>query len=84
MKVKHINNGRIQSKKKMKHILGIGVTPPTYFVQGGGGGWGGQPQDLYSKRINSANGISRSFFSSHKCFFKMFKNAFKPNASNWE
>ena len=39
---------------------------------------------LYSKRINSANGISRSFFSSHKCFFKTYKNAFKPNASNWE
>ena len=39
---------------------------------------------LYSKRIYSANGISRSFFSSHKCFFKTYKNAFKWNASNWD
>ena len=39
---------------------------------------------LYSKRIYSANGISRSFFSSNKCFFKTYKNAFKWNVSNWE
>ena len=32
---------------------------------------------LYSEWIYSANGISRSFFSSHKCFFKTYKNAFK-------
>ena len=32
---------------------------------------------LYSKRIYSANGILRSFLSSHKCFFKTYKNAFK-------
>ena len=39
---------------------------------------------LYSKRIYSANGISHSFFSSHKCFFKTYKNAFKWNTSNWD
>ena len=39
---------------------------------------------LYCKRIYSANGISRSFFSLHKCFFKTYKNAFKWNASNWD
>ena len=39
---------------------------------------------LYSKRIYSANGISRSFLSSHKCFFKTYKNAFKWNVSNWD
>ena len=39
---------------------------------------------LYSKRIYSANGISHSFFFSHKCFFKTYKNAFKWNASNWD
>ena len=37
---------------------------------------------LYSKRIYSANGISLSYFSLHKCFFKTYKNAFKWNASN--
>ena len=31
---------------------------------------------LHSKRIYSANGILRSFFSLHKCFFKTYKNAF--------
>ena len=39
---------------------------------------------VYSKRIYSANGILRSFFSSHKCFFKTYKNAFQWNASNWD
>ena len=39
---------------------------------------------LYSKRIYSANGISRSYFSLHKCFFKTYKNAFKWNVSNWD
>ena len=42
------------------------------------------PRDLNSKRIYSANGISRSFLSSHKCFFKTYKNAFKWNVSNWD
>ena len=39
---------------------------------------------LYSKRIYSANVISRSIFSSHKCLFKTYKNAFKWNVSNWD
>ena len=39
---------------------------------------------LYSKRIYSVNGISRSLFSLHKCLFKTYKNAFKRNASIWD
>ena len=46
--------------------------------------WGLYTVQLYSKRIYSAIGMSRSFFSSHKCFFKTYKNAFKWSSSNWD
>ena len=36
----------------------------------------------FVRGIYSVNGISRSFFSSHKCFLKTYKTAFKCNASN--